>query len=299
MVLPNALLSDPEAAAVELARYLKEGSLVLLIGAGASRGVGLPLWHELVKRCLVSVGLDKEAAATRRSTPAESLRSAMDKVERAVNDDSKYRSLIKEKLYEGIEFTGGVVSERLLIAFGALLMGSKRGRIRSIINFNFDDVLEWYLRLHGFQVQVVSKVPALIKDVDAVVYHPHGFLPKALPDSYASDFLTLSQYSYDEKLGAARDLWMDVARQALRERVGLFVGLSGKDPTFGPLLVDIKKTITVSGKLHRPTGFWLFGPEDIEIEDFEQRNIVPVRFGRFEEIPTFLLKVCQLAADIV
>lgn len=297
MPLPNALLSNPEAAAVALARYLSEGSLALLLGAGVSKGVGLPNWYELVKKCLVDVGLKAEAGALRKNCSIEILLNAIDKVERTAGSGKAYREIVKKNLYDSIdEFSDTIITEKLLIALGALLMGSKRGRVGSVINFNFDDALEWYLRLHGFQVQVISKLPVLARDVDVTVYHPHGFLPKMMPESYSSDFLVFSQYSYDEKLGASRDLWMELTKHTLRERVGLFVGLSGKDPTFDPMLVDVQKSI--SSNSARPTGFILFGPEDVDAAHFEQRNVVPVRFSSFKDIPTFLLRVCQLAASL-
>ncbi len=291
MSIPLRLLSNPEAGSVELARYLSEGSLVLLVGAGISKGVGLPVWWELVRRCLRLAGCTSDARKIRKSTSNERLRVMVDNVERSMGEFRKYRDAVKRSLYAEVDFSREMLSERLLISLGALLMGSRRGRIQMVINFNFDDVLEWYLRLHGLRVQVVSRIPTLLRDADVIVYHPHGFLPK-MSEKDASDFLILGQYSYDKKLGATRDLWMEFTKQVLRERVGLFVGLSGKDPTVGPMLADIKESVGTS----RPTGFWLFGPDEVEVANFEQRNIVPIKFPQFEQIPDFLLRICQLAA---
>ncbi len=289
MSLPNPLLLDTDAAAIRLAHHLREGELALIIGAGASRGVGLPLWSELVQECVKRGGIPSRAVDS--STPNSDLRSLMEEIEQSRTGD-EYRSLVREALYAGVEYTDAIIRERLLIAFGALLMGSRRGKIRVVINFNFDDVLEWYLGLHGFETQVVPKLPALIRETDVVIYHPHGFLPKERDSGSASQFLVLSQYSYDERLGSDRDPWLAFTKDTLLGKVGLFVGLSGDDPTLGPTLVDVKRRIGSD----RPTGFWLFGPTDCDLGEFERRNIVPVRLGNYDEIASFLLRVCQIAS---
>src|ERR1035437_7294833 len=54
-----------------------------------------------------------------------------------------------------------ILRNDLLIALGALLMGSKRGSVTEVLNVNCDDVLNWYLALHGFDTQVVTRLPSL------------------------------------------------------------------------------------------------------------------------------------------
>jgi hypothetical protein len=291
--LPDHLLSDNKVyAARQLANYLKEGTLVLVTGAGASRGVGLPLWWQLVSRCLAEVG-DSRSTAVTEATSNKELRRLMEGIESGV-DFARYREIVRRSLYHDVQYSDSIIQQRLLISFGALLMGSRRGKIRTVINFNFDDVLEWYLQVHGFETQTISKVPSLTKEVDVVVYHPHGFLPYRLPETLASDFLIFSEYSYDERLGEEKNPWIRLTKEALLGKVGLFVGLSGEDPIFGPLLVDVKGQIGSQ----RPTGFWLLGPGEINVAEFERRNVIPLQFESYEKIPGFLLKVCQYAAGI-
>jgi len=293
MAIPDSVLQDKEFASQALADYLRNGQLALIIGAGISSQLGLPLWWQLVHGCAERAGLVDLIDEATEKTPSETLRQLMDKVEDRIGDQEKYKSLVKDVLYSDAEFTETIIRERLLIAIGALLMSSKRGKIDIVINFNFDDLLERYLSLHGFEAQVIARMPSILRDSDVTVYHPHGFLPsEGKLGALESDALVLSQYSYDDLLGAETNPWRRLIESTLLSKIGLFVGISGQDPTFGPLLVAVKKQIA----LERTTGFWLLGPNEPKSSDFEKRNVIPLRFDSYDEMPTFLLQVCQLAA---
>jgi len=150
--------------------------------------------------------------------------------------------------------------------------------------------------VHGFDAQVVWRQPDLYRDVDVTVFHPHGFLPRDEERADRSDFLILSQDSYDERMGEQMDPWKSLISSVLLSKIGLFVGLSGSDPTFGPFLKDVMTRITRPGTAARPTGFWLLHESERDIADrLRRRNVVPVLFGDLDQIPSFLLGVCQLA----
>jgi hypothetical protein len=297
-------IEAPEKAIELLAFYLKEGSLALAIGAGASAGLGLPNWKKLVTRCIKQAN-SKHGLTISDTIPDNAsnkyICKIIDSVEKGVGGkldmgrSKSYRDMIKTCLYEGISYEESIIQQKLLIALGALLMGSKRGNIRHVINFNFDDVLEWYLRLHGFDTQIVTNLPNLLKEPDVTIYHPHGFLPKRINKNIESDFLIFSQHSYDTKMGKSKELWLNHFETLMAHRVILFVGLSGDDQTFGPKLAEVQSQLEST----RFTGFWLFGP-DMKAEDMEyfiDRNIVPLKFNSFEDIPRYLLKICQKASN--
>src|SRR5690348_9470103 len=118
-----------------------------------------------------------------------------------------------------------MLKEDLLISLGACLMGSRRGSITEVLNFNFDNVLDWYLKLHGYTTQIVSEIPSLRTDVDVTIYHPHGYLPKDVPRGEFSKFLVFSQDSYDARVARFEtDPWIAHFRHTLRNREILFVG---------------------------------------------------------------------------
>jgi hypothetical protein len=284
------LEANPQLAIPIIAERLRSGSLALAIGAGASAGFGLPTWYQLVHRCLLKAGID---TVVDKDTPNETLRSLAEQIEQKLGPH--YHMVVSDALYEGVEYSDNMLKQDLLISLGALLMGSRRGNVNEIINFNFDNVLEWYLHLHGYTTQTVSHIPSLLRDVDVTIYHPHGYLPKDLSVAEFSRFLVFSQYSYDERFAAFdTDPWVAHFVHTLRSKELLFVGLSGDDPMFGPLLVKVYPEIRHS----RYTGFWFFGP-DVKTENIDKlksRGVVPLRFGSHLEIAQYLLKVCQEAA---
>jgi len=300
----GAYMADPWRAVSLLASYLRDGSLSLAIGAGASKGLGLPDWRGLVQKCV-----RKTNAKTGKKIPGrlpvgadnKTICQRMDQVELAIGGklnmgrSKEYRKLVRECLYEGIGESYGneILKKELLIALGALMMGSKRGSVREVFNFNFDDVLDWYLRLHGFHTQILTTLPVLKQDADVTIYHPHGYLPLEIETVASSNFLVFSQHSYDTKLGAYWEPWLDLWKTTLASRAVVFVGLSGDDQTLGPALADVQPTIEKT----RFTGFWLLGPgsKKSTIEFLAARNIVPLRLKKFEEYPTFLLEVCRKA----
>lgn len=229
---------DPEQALVPLAAHLREGTLALVLGTGVSMPLGLPRWWELVARCVKSTCL---AHTVTDSTPVSNLLTIMEEVEaRFPSDGIKYRELVRTCLYDGVVYSQSSIRQPLLIALGALLMGSKRGGVSTVLTLNFDDVLEWYLGVHGFTVQIVTTLPQLRKDTDVTVYHPHGFLPFDLRrhSGHMSNFLVLSQYSFDQRMGDRLNLFTQVFRDLLLSKLVLFIGLSGEDRSVHTLLTD-------------------------------------------------------------
>lgn len=296
---PSAARTDPDQAIDFLAHHLRDGSLALALGAGVSRHLSLPRWFELVNGCSKEASLP---ATFGKSTPADALCERMEAIEKKTSPDGKagkgqfpaYRNLVKRALYKGINFDN-ILNGELLMAIGALLMGSKRGSITEIITFNFDDVLEWYLRLHGYTVNVISGLPALRTNADVTIYHPHGFLPFH-PDFRDSDFLLFSKRSYDKKLGDSVEPWTEITKALLKSKVTLFVGLSGDDQTFGPIFDNVHTSLGTS----RPTGVWMFTKKDKteRLDQIEDRNFIVLEFDKHEDWPAFLLKICQRAAAL-
>lgn len=285
---------DKKLSIRELAKSLHYGSLALVIGAGASIGLGFPSWWELVKRCREKSGL--EATDINENSSSDKITKMTGAVEKEQGGGITYRKFVRDCLYEGIDYNRDrmtIMKKELLIAFGAMLMGSKRGSVNQVLNFNFDDSLEWYLGLHGFKAQVIKGLPSLSRDVDVSIYHPHGYLPFS-DDDHMSEFLIFTKYSYDERLGAPYELWKEMTRVILQSKVVLFVGLSGNDPMFGPLLASVKQSVCEE----RPTGFWLFGHQlDKDNKEYLiDLNIVPLCFENYQEIPIFLLDICREAA---
>ena len=286
-----------------LASQLNLGGLALIVGSGASVGMGLPNWNRLVSDCIedtISIkNLDIGEANKLRDylssdNSYERLMKAMSRVEKHLGDD--YSKTVSECLYRDVKEDEALLNQRLLAVIGALTMNSSRGSISEVLTFNFDDILERYLRLHGFTSQVITELPQLRHNTDVTVYHPHGFLPSRHTKEKKSKNLILSEISFDQVLGDQLDPWQELLRDLLLRKIGIFVGISLGTSTLRAVISHLKSTLSTN---RGPTGFWLIGPDDpVDIEeDLLERNIVPIRLSNYSEYEDVLLKICQKASE--
>jgi len=285
-----------EDRAVEfLARELRRGTLVLVLGAGTSLGAGLPDWRSLVNRLRDKAGMPPVS-----TTAADELQSAADEVLREFckGNQEVFAHLVKDCLYDGVKLSWNLVKDDLLIALGALISGSRRGSVKRILTLNFDSILEWYLTLHGFVPRVILQPPAIEGAEDVRIYHPHGFLSHPDLNFPESDFVILGLKSINRRLGTQGDPWWEMTRHFFRTGLCLFVGLSPasfKDRALAPLL----ETVGAELQHDRPTGFWFLHGDrnDAQAREFLDGNVVPFYYGRHEQAPGFLLSICKQAAD--
>jgi hypothetical protein len=233
---------------------------------------------------------------------ADQLQAAADEVKNGFcrGDEREFALLVTTCLYEGVTLSSDLLKNDLLIALGALMMGSRRGSVKRVLTLNFDNVLEWYLTLHGFVPKTIVQPPAMEGAEDVRIYHPHGFLPHPSLSFTPSDFVILGQHSINRRLGTQGDPWFELMRHLLRTGMCLFVGLSEesfRDRALAPLLVTVGEELQHS----RPTGFWLLRGDGSE----EQRqaylttNIVPLYRKSHQQIPDLLLAICRKAAEAI
>lgn len=289
----EAFASDTTLACEAIGIALREGSLFLVLGAGTSLGMGLPNWWELVRDCGSAAGVVFEDPID-AETDVGILTRAMSRVERTVGDNNRYKDIVRNGLYGKCRADRELLHHDLLGVLGAMTMQSRRGAASEVLTFNFDDVLERYLGLHGFWTQPIVRLPTLRRDVDVTIYHPHGFLASPDGGGEDSDEIILSEYSFDNRLGDRLNGWQELLRDALHRKIALFIGLSYDQPTLKPTLTF---NDTILAENRGPTGYWLRGPGDAVAEDNElvERNLVPVRLDDYADFPEFLLKVCQHA----
>lgn len=278
------------AAATEL----RLGTLSIALGAGVSRGMGLPTWLELVNECCGATGHPLIPLGDSRNNRA--LLSAMTHVEKKSSDTRAFREMIRNALYKNSRSDRALIGHVLLSAIGTLTMRSRRGFVSEVVTLNFDDLLEKYLWLHGFQVQSIHNLPQLRLHADLTVYHIHGFLPSDSKFGRDSDNLVFSGWSFDQFVGKEKEPFKELLRDILCRKVMLFVGMSPDQPSLKTVVAGLFDQL--SKEQGRIVGFWLLGPDDDPEWDLElvASNIVPVRLQSYEEYPDFLLRVCQAAA---
>lgn len=296
LTLPD--LAQPKIAAAYLGQRLSRGELMLTLGAGVSMSSGLPSWDKLVAECEKEVGIVPEEDRSSRE-----LMQAIDAVRRKLEKQGRggdLGGLVRRNLYPADLLKAGtypdeIVERRMLIAVGALAMASSRGSVTDIVTFNFDDLLEWYLELHGFTSQVVPDVPTMLRgDRDVIVYHPHGFLPLVEKRYRPTQWLVLSHSELVERLTGVSSKWPTVLEGQLMGKVMLAVGTSMSDLDLQVILRRVQSEVA-----GRPLGFVVVKElEADERDDLMEKGLVPVEVGSYDAVPDFLLEICRRAADL-
>jgi hypothetical protein len=278
-----------------LSEHLYDGKLALALGAGVSTFLGFPVWWELVNRICVE---HNGTSSINENTSPDELKNTVDEIERDVNNHNKFSNLVKRILYKDVDYLNdtNVIQNKLLISLGALMMGSRRGSVNNVITYNFDNVLEWYLGLHGFNAKVIYDPRTMTTNSDVTIYHPNGFLP--LQDNIrVSTKLIFSKTSFiyrEREVTVDDKLWENILDRLFIEKMFIFIGLSGTDQTINSRLLDIYEN-QLNRK--RPVGYWFYIREDgMEIK--ETRNIlkygiVPIVVKNKDDIPRYLLNICQ------
>jgi len=290
---------DEENAKDYLAESLHRGSLALVLGAGISMDLGLPSWPELVRRCAESRGLSWQEIDTAKPS-ALALQIVANRIEADATNDVDFAKTVERALYDKVELTPDSVVPKLLLALGALIMSSRRGAVSKVLTYNFDSVLEWYLRLHGYCVRVVQTLPSLVTVSDVDVYHVHGYTPHSSSPDRSESRPILGLDAVDARLSEAMsDPWFRLVHEVVTSHDCLFVGLSDKsfsDRAIHPVLIRARKAVGIG----RPLGIWCFGEplEEGAEGDFFNAGVVPLVFPSVFRIPPFLLGICQRAAEI-
>jgi hypothetical protein len=301
------LYEPPKMATDYVAQKLLRGSVLLVLGAGVSAGMGLPAWKALVsdtERRLKIAGtqtLDESAdGLAKRMSYARA---------QAQSDGADFLGAVRAALYgddliglPNPDFPDGFLTNETLASIGALIMSSARGSIRDVITTNFDDVLEWYLDMHGFTSQVITEYPTLLRgDVDVRIHHIHGYLPLLRRDDRPpTDWIVLTKGEFEKRVGGIQgDPWNTLALSLLFASHSLFVGTQVDDIDMSVLLQKVWHHVNQTA-LPRPLGTVIQrsfdGPKRLSLNE---HGLLATAIGgseKWEELPKFLLTICRKAA---
>lgn len=211
------------------------GRLCLIVGAGVSKGCGLPVWSELNRRLLrraleglyEAVGPEEAPLHARdiEATLADRVRPMVGRYLKA-KLGSRYLDEVRAALYEG--------PARLSRTVRAVL---EMENLYAVLTANFDDLLETFARELGAddRYQAVFSAPISLQPGKIPIYHTHGYLPADRRAEH-SEGLVLSEDDYHGLLHQGYH-WTDhVALQLLARTTCLLVGTSGEDPNLRRLL---------------------------------------------------------------
>lgn len=215
-----------------LANKLKDNSLSLVLGAGVSNAFGLPGWAELITR--IEDRIPFKCSSGDVYEKGNELRNYFEKN----GGYSSYLDAVQAALYYKVEDDFEVLNDRkILDAIAALCIPSRRGSVKDIITFNFDTILEIYLRYYG----IVSYSPASGNswrtNSDVNIFHIHGLLPKD-KGMIRSESIVFDGKSYEERVDYSNWEWAPQISSLLRCTTSIYIGLSGSDDNMERFICD-------------------------------------------------------------
>lgn len=233
--------SDKKYYIQKLKTAYNQDDLVLCLGAGVSIDEGLPNWERLIK------SLIKDFLRSNYNKNIENLQNEINDefgsfsnitlgrfIKKALK--SKFHYQLKKCLYE--EYSRTHNSESLLDTVTDFCR-PVRGKfgIYSIITYNYDDLLEFYLEKKGVKHTVIYREYDVAEKDSLPIYHVHGFLPqKGRLDKQMKNSIVFDEeeyhYQYEKPFS-----WQNLTQLNLfKDKTVLFIGVSGTDPNLRRLL---------------------------------------------------------------
>jgi hypothetical protein len=283
---------DPFLAVERIGSLLGEGVLRLFLGAGVSSGFGLPQWKILIARVL-SRDTDRDFLDRLPSKAPTDLTKLIDDID---DGSQKYVRRVHEALYRdsATSLFDQLQRSPLLLSVAALVTGAHRGRIDAVITYNYDDLLEQYLRMLGLAVCPRVRSTDLSTRADVEINYVHGRLPQVWDDSVPLPSIVLSDKSYRAKRAKIDEGWSAAVQNVLYSKIGLFLALSGDDGSILDLLERLQSDVR-----HDPyNGYWLLTADAFERNKkaILEVGMCPISIGK-EDVPRFIFSVCKAAAE--
>lgn len=233
----------------ELKNIYRRDELVLFLGAGVSKEAGIGDWNDLMSDLLIlmimkeleekdiNITLEEKEFLIRKMKETNNksplLQSAL--IKSALGDS--FEENLAQLLYKNI--SNDNENSKLLNSISKLCLARKNGiGVKSIITYNFDDLLEESFNKHDI------KYHSLYSELDYTtsdrlgIYHVHGFLPRN-PNKYEQLSEGLLVFSEDRYHSLYNDpySWTNITQlNFLRENTTLMIGLSLTDPNLRRLL---------------------------------------------------------------
>ena len=233
--ISNLLSADLKSAQ----KAFRSGPNTFFLGAGISCSEGLPGWKDLLiaimsKATRTKIG-DDEFDALFKANGSSSI--IMGRYIRRLYNDNKVqlRNAIHDCLYKNKNY--GEIKSDTIKMICELVRNNKR-KVKSIITYNYDDLIEQQLANIG--VPSSSVFGTHEPDGRFPVYHVHGILDQK---GLKSSNIVLAEDDYHEQYRRAF-MWSNVEQlHALQNNNCFFIGLSMTDPNLRRLL-DFTKSET-------------------------------------------------------
>jgi hypothetical protein len=233
----------------DLVARLRQGEVVLFIGAGLSIGAGLPGWGALIRPLAQSVGY--RLPAEDEFLTADHLLTAAQHYE-----NQRSRASLLQHLRDELDTTGvrPTPAHSLIVSL----------RAQVIFTTNYDDLIELALRQAGRRFSaIVSESQLAFWSEDRVQ------VVKLCGDLQRPDSVIISKNDFNTYLPTHPRL-AERLRTTLESKTALFLGYSLQDPFFNQIWDHIGLDF---GKLRRAGYAVLFDVNPLDADDLRQRGI--------------------------
>jgi len=312
----------------------------IFLGAGVSSSAGMPDWNTLLNSLFVSyltkefneqtniLDLDIKEIVERLNEidepsalmAARYLRKGLSK---EVTEIKEFKKTITDNLYKLRDPQKNINSD-LIKAIASLSMPKRTGaKIRSVITYNFDDLLERELESKSIQYHSIYTDNESYHPDELPIYHVHGFLPENSNnyERLEKSTLVFSEEGYHQIYTDAYH-WSNLVQLAsFRENGCLMIGLSMTDPNLRRLLdiaarnSEIPKHFALMRRMTLDTFAYsksddgssnqiinnLKGAEQfldrhhkLNEEIMRELGVTIIWFNKFEDIPVLLNKLSSL-----
>lgn len=218
-------------------------NLTLFLGSGVSKNVKLPNWNDLMERLMVKflkenydenydhINIDAKFKDFSYITLGSLVKHAL---------QEEYHQKLRDALYEGHNHI--INNNSCLKIITTLCMPPRNGiGIQSIVTYNYDDLLEFYLDNSKIKYKIIFNENEIPTNDELPIYHVHGYLPHDQEiTELISDSIILAEDEYHSQYKDPYSWQNLIQLNLLKEKTALFIGLSMNDPNLRRLL-DIAK----------------------------------------------------------
>lgn len=247
----------------EITEAYKSGQFTLFLGAGVSSSAGLPDWDTLLNSLFVSM-LTSELGDNSKNNSQEI--SNIVKTLRLVDgpsalmsaryirkgmatsgstEQTKFINAVTEQLYK-LRDNRKPMSSNLIKSLAAICMPGRTGaRVKSVVTYNFDDLLERELLNREIGHKTIFEEFDLPSQEELPIYHVHGYLPEKREQYSNLERCTLvfSEEGY-HKIYNDPYHWSNLVQlNNLKETTCVMIGLSMTDPNLRRLLEISSRSI--------------------------------------------------------
>jgi hypothetical protein len=228
----------------KLRKIYHKNRLTLVLGSGVSKAAGLPLWPDLVKELyneLISTkfgisDINWDVLDLKKDDIILQARY----IKNGYGSQEEFYKAIKRALYsKDINLKNEIITSIAKIA-----MPTRTNHLKSIIVYNFDDLLERKLDEYNLSYKSIYNSDILYENDELPIYHVHGFLPENLNDFDNVDII-FSDDDYNKQTSTELFSWSNIIQLTnFKDSCNLFIGVSFNDSNLRRILEIVKNNFS-------------------------------------------------------